>query len=398
LKSYFYKETAMTKEKVVIVRGFEYDSIDLAVAFNNTAKAMFGPDPFFGTKDKFWLPRNPVAFSTVKVGLNQEEKIVMGQMRIKGIEGDFVLDGSTIQAFVDKNEIAKAESFMDNVKTSLKTTSLYKGKAVTSSRGFMDLSKVDLDALVYNPRVLQELKDNLFVLMQKTEQLRRDGVRIRRKVLFQGRFGTGKTMAALVAAKLGIENGFTVYYLEPTSQDASGAVEFMLQLCKKYPPAMLVIEDFDREQRLGDFYGTTKMVSAIDGMTSKDSEILVVLTTNFKDKIAGGLQRPGRIDKTINFDIFTPEDTERLLKVVVPSGYLDPNIDWKRVGEATSRMTPAFVGEGVGVGATLAAVNRAKNGDKPVVTQEILIEVAEGLHDQLRACENAEQAGFSPSR
>ena len=192
----------MTKEKVVIVRGFEYDSIDLAVAFNNTAKAMFGPDPFFGTKDKFWLPRNPVAFSTVKVGLNQEEKIVMGQMRIKGIEGDFVLDGSTIQAFVDKNEIAKAESFMDNVKTSLKTTSLYKGKAVTSSRGFMDLSKVDLDALVYNPRVLQELKDNLFVLMQKTEQLRRDGVRIRRKVLFQGRFGTGKTMAALVAANL----------------------------------------------------------------------------------------------------------------------------------------------------------------------------------------------------
>ena len=50
---------------------------------------------------------------------------------------------------------------------------------------------------------------------------------------------------------------------------------------------------------------------------SKDSEIIVVFTTNFKDKIAGGFQRPGRIDKTISFNDFTPQDTERLLKVVI---------------------------------------------------------------------------------
>lgn len=388
----------MAKGKVVIVRGFEYDSIDLAVAFNNAAKEMFGQDPFYGTKQRFFLPRDPVAFSTVKVGLNQEEKIVMGQMRIRGVDGDFVVDGSAIQAFVDKNETAKIESFFGKIKQNLKINSLYKGKAITSSRGFMDLSKVNLNQLVYNKNVFEELADNLWVLIEKTDQCRKAGVRIKRKLLFQGKFGTGKTMAALVTAKKAVENGFTVFYLEPTSPDVSGAIEFMLQLAKKYPPALLIIEDFDREQRLGDFYAMGKIMAAIDGMTSKDSEIIVVFTTNFKDKIAGGFQRPGRIDKTISFNTFTLQDTERLLKVVVPSEYLSPGINWEKVSRATSHMTPAFIGEGVGVGATLAAISRTSNGEKPVVTEEILLQVSEGLQDQHRACEAVEQTGFSNTK
>lgn len=385
-------------DEVVIMRDFEYDPYDLAVAFNIVAKDMFGQDPFLGIKLGLFYRRSPVSFSTIKVGLNQEEKVAVGVMKIRGIDGDINLDGSSVHAFVSKSETTKVESFLDKVKARLKTASIYKGKAVTSSRNFMDLSKVSLDKLVYNPRVLQELGDNLLVLMQKTDQLRRDGVRIRRKVLFQGRFGTGKTMAGLVAAKTGVENGFTVYYLEPTNSDASGAVGFMLELCKKYSPAILIVEEYDREQRLGDFHGMTKMMTAIDGMMSKDDEIIVVLTTNFKDKIAGGLQRPGRIDRIVNFDSFDARDKERLLKMVVPSRYLASDINWEKVDHATSRMTPAFIGDGVGIGATLAATNRAKNGDKPVVTEDILIEVAEGLQGQLKACEAAEQMGFSQNK
>ena len=322
----------------------------------------------------------------------------MGQMRIRGIDGDFLLDGSAVQVLVCKSEVANVESFFDKITANLKTASLYKGKAITSSRGFMDLSKVNLSQLVYNDRVFRELSDNLWVLIEKTDQVRQVGARIRRKLLFQGKFGTGKTMAALVTAKKAVENGFTVFYLEPTNPDVSGAIEFMLQVAKKYPPALLIVEDFDREQRSGDFYAMGKLMAAIDGMTSKDSEIIVVFTTNFKDKIAGGFQRPGRIDKTISFNAFTHQDTERLLKVVIPPEYLDSDINWDKVSRATSHMTPAFIGEGVGVGATLAAISRANNGAKPVVTEEILLQVSEGLQDQHKACEAAEHPGFSPNK
>lgn len=388
----------MAKDRIVIMRAFEYDPIDLAVAFNNVAKEMFGSDPFFGTKDRFWLSRNPVAFSMAKVGLNQEAKIALGEMKIGDVNGEFVLEGSGIQACVDKRETVKVESFLGKIEAKLKTASIYKGKAVTSSRGFMDLSKVNLDLLVYNDAVSGELADNLWVLIEKTDQCRQAGVRIRRKVLFQGRFGTGKTVAALITAKKAVENGFTVFYLEPTSPDVSGSIEFMLQVAKKYPPTLLIIEDFDREQRSGDFHAMGRMMAAVDGMTSKDSEIVVVFTTNFKDKIAGGFQRPGRIDKTISFNAFTPQDTERLLKVVVPPEYLGPSINWEKVSCAISHMTPAFIGEGIGVGATLAAISRANKGERPVVTEEILLRVSEGLQDQHKACEAAEQVGFSQSK
>ena len=384
----------MAKNKTVIVRDFEYDPFDVAVAFNHVVNEMFGNNPFSSMKMSFWTPQVPLTRINVKVGLNEEVEVVTGSMKIRGIDGKFNLEGPTVQALVYQSEINKVEDFLNRVRARLKTASIYKGKAVTSSRGFMDLSKVNLGLLVYNHKVWEELTDNLWVLIEKTNQCRRAGVRIRRKVLLQGKFGSGKTMAALVTAKKAVENGFTVFYLEPTLPKMSGAVEFMLEVAKKYPPAILIIEDFDREQRSGDFHGMGQLMAAIDGMTSKDSETMVVLTTNFKDKISGGLQRPGRIDKMINFNPFTPQDTERLLKVVIPTAYLDPGIDWEKVSSSTSHMTPAFIGEGVGVGATLAAISKAKNGNNPVVTEAILLQVAEGLQDQHRACEAAEKVGF----
>lgn len=388
----------MAKNKVIIVRSFRYDSYDLAVAFNNVAKEMFGQDPFVGTRERLWLPRYPVTFSKVKVGPDQEVKIALGQMEIRGVDGEFVLDGSNIQALINRNETAKVETFLDKISARLKTASIYKGKAITSSRDFIDLGKVKPDLLVYNQKVWEELKDNLWVLLEKTDQCRHAGLCIRRKVLFQGKFGVGKTMAALVTAKLAVNNGFTVFYLEPTLPNVSGTVEFMLQVATKYPPALLVIEDFDREQRAGDFYGLGKLAAAIDGMTSKNSEIVIVFTTNFKDKIAAGLQRPGRIDKIIDFNIFTSQDISQLLKIVIPKDYISADINWEKVSNSVSHMTPAFIGEGIGIGATLAAINRAKKGDKPLVTEEILIQIAEGLQGQHKACEAAEQLGFSSDR
>lgn len=389
----------MTKDRVVVVRGFEYDAFDLAVAFNNVAKERFGEDPFTGVKDRWYLERNPVVFLKVKTGLNQGVKVASGQMAIRGVNGEFTLEGNGVQALVAKDEVPKVESFLDAVKARLKTASIYRSKMVTSSRGFIDLDKIDFSRLVYNKKVLEELGDNLWVLIEKMAQCREVGRPINRKVLFQGKYGVGKTMAVLLTSKKALENGFTVFYLEPTISDASGAVEFMLQVSRRYSPSLLIIEEFDREQRLGgDYNGMSRMMTAIDGVMSKGSEIIVVFTTNHKDKIAAGFQRPGRIDKIINFSVFTAEDAEHLLRTVIPSEFIDPNINWTKVSNAVCHMTPAFIGEGVGVGSTLTAVNRAKNGDEPLVTEEIIFHVFEGLQDQHKACEAIEQTGFSQSK
>src|SRR3989344_186166 len=235
----------MAKEIVHILRSFEYDSYDVAYALKQVTEKMFGQDQFAGIKPSAWRPRDPVSFTSIKVGPNQNAKVVTDLFRIKAIDGDFQLDQSIVQAVVSKSEVQKVEGFLDEIKKSLEVSSIYKGKAVTSKREFMDLSKFDSRVLVYNSRVSRELKENLWVLLEKTKECRVAGVKIQRKVLFEGRFGTGKTMAILATAKKAIENGFTVFYLEPTAPDLQGAIHHMLELCKKYQPAFLAIEDFD---------------------------------------------------------------------------------------------------------------------------------------------------------
>lgn len=383
----------MSQNREIILRQFECDSHDLAVAFNHVAKQKFNPDPFFGIKERWWLSRNPVAYASVKTALNQETKVPFGLMKIRGIDGEFNIEGSAIQAFVDKRQVLVVESFFTEIKKHLESASIYKGRAITSSRGFMDLSGINFDSLVYNSRVFKELNENLWVLIEKTRECREAGASIQRKVLLEGKFGTGKTMAILLTAKKAIENGFTFLYVEPTAPDISQAIEFMIRVTKRYKPTVLAIEDFDREQRAGDPYAMSRLMMAIDGMLSKDSEIIIVFSTNFKDKIAGGFKRPGRIDKTINFNTFSPADAEQLLRIVIPENYLCQNINWNKVGDKSSVMTPAFIRE-VGTGSVLAGISRAKKGETPLVTEEILLKVIEGLQDQHKACEAVDQMGF----
>lgn len=382
----------MAKDRIHIVHTFEHDGFDVATAFKRVAEERFGADQFTGVKDRFWLPKPPVSYTSVKVGLNQEVKIILGFVKIKALDAEFNLEESTIQAMVGKPEVKKVEDFLAEVKKSLETYSIYHGKAITSLREFVDLSSVNLNSLVYNSRIWRELNENLWVLLEKREECKAAGAQIQRKVLFEGKFGTGKTMALLATAKKAVENGFTFLYIEPTLANVTGIIDRMLKLSKKYQPSVLAIEDFDREQRVGDDFAVGKLMTAIDGVLSKDAETIIILTTNFKNKIVGGFKRPGRIDKVINFDTFEAEDAERLLKIVIPPHFLSLGIDWPRVGRAASHMTPAFIKE-VGTGSKLAAISRAENGKAPMVTEGILLNVIEGLQDQHKSCE--EPFGFS---
>ena len=387
----------MAEVTVQIIRSFRYDSYDVAVAFQKVAERIFGPDQFVGIRMKWWWPRSPVASKSVTIGLDKKMKVFTGFAQIPGI-GEFSIDGNIIQVVVKKSKTKIIEDFLDEVKNVLETDSIYKGKAVTSAREFMDLSHVDSGKLVYNSQIFRELNEHLWVLIEKTNDCRSDGLQIQRKVMFEGRYGTGKTMALLVTMRKAIDNGFTVFYLDPTNLSVSESLNDMIKLARKYRPALIAIEDFDREQRMGGNYAIEMLMIAIDGALSKDDEMLIVLTTNFKNKVAGGFQRPGRIDKTISFNIFTASDAEQLLKTVIPERLLSPNINWSKVGDAASRMTPAFV-KGIGDTAILAARSRANSGETPMITEEIMLSAIEGLREQQKACEAAEQSvGFTPNR
>jgi len=384
----------MRGDKDLIIRNFEYDSVDVAVAFKTVADKEFGPDPFTGTKIRWWHLRDPVPFTSVRIGQNLTTKVVIGEFSVRQL-GYFRIQDSVVQAVVKKTDSPRVEKFLDEVDEVLRSASIYKGKAVTSAREFFSIKDVDFSKLVYNPRVERELHENLWVLIEKTAECRADGLSIQRKVLFEGRFGTGKTMAVLLTIKKALANGFTVFYMDSTVQDVASAISPMLKLCKKYSPTLFIVEDFDKAQVFdGSVHGVHRIMTAIDGVLAKDAEIVIVLTTNFGNKIKGGFKRPGRIDRVVNFDLFDSNDAKRLLRIIIAQDFLSPGINWERVGSACAHMAPAFI-NGIGDTAKLAARSRANTGEKPLVTETILLDAIEGLQAQHKACEDEMQMGFS---
>ncbi|MEX2052902.1 MAG: ATP-binding protein, partial [Candidatus Paceibacterota bacterium] len=273
----------------------------------------------------------------------------------------------------------------------LDTASIYRGNAVTAMREFLDLSGISMDRLVYNSKVMRDLQANIWTLIEQPEQCLSANIKLHRRILFSGMFGSGKTLAALVTAKKAVACGWTFIYLEPTVDQASGAINFVLDFASKYQRAVVFIEDVDREQRHNDSFALGRIMTAIDGVISKNQEVIVIMTTNYADRLAAGIQRPGRIDKIINFDRFYAEDVEKLLRIVIPSEFLSSDIDWAEIVKSCAGYTPAFVNE-VGVGAKLAAISEA-GGVTPRVTQQMLTELASDLQVQYKAC-SAESVGF----
>lgn len=122
------------------------------------------------------------------------------------------------------------------------------------------------------------------------------GIPYRRGLLFWGQPGTGKTSLAM-----GIAGMFDlrIYAINLGSvKDDQDLVNAITQIPEK---SMLLIEDIDAATR---DRGTDEnesnislagLLNAIDGVFSRDGRLLV-MTTNYPDKLDKALTRPGRVD------------------------------------------------------------------------------------------------------
>lgn len=387
----------MSRDKISITKDFECHLNDLAVAFWETANISFGKDCIVGMKEGIFY-RNAIQFIGVKTNDSKYAKGVIGAVEVKGVPGYFSIgskDGEPIvRAVVTKEFEERVNDFFTTVTDYLKKHSIYKGKALTSGLEFMDLSGVSLAELTYSKEVLNDLKEHVWSLIKQRELCKSMNIKLQRKVLFSGNFGTGKTIAAFLTAKIATENGFTFIYMEPSIKSSySTSIDSVLRFARRSQPAVVLFEDWDREQREGDMFAAGHIMSAVDGVLSKTSEVIVILTTNHPNKITPGMQRPGRIDKIINFNQFGEEDVIRLLKTAIPEKIFHSEINWREVAKSCENYSAAFVNE-VGISSKLKAI-RLANGGTPVITQDMLVSAAQSLESRSKKCQEA--FGFSPA-
>src|SRR2546422_2691021 len=266
---------------------------DGAVALNRVLMRRYGWAQAEATPGFFG--KEPPQMIGVDVGPNQVLQVPWGRFSLPNIKG-FIETGAgnrdgriifNIHAIVLRKHEEDIRKIAEEVRLEVQTRSIYRGKTLKMrftkpdgrpdpmpSPRFLDVSSVHPDQLVYSEHVKRAIVTNLLTPLECYRELANYGLPFKRGVLLAGKYGTGKTLAAFLAANRANANGITFVYVEK-SAEFTQAVTF----ARQYLPAVVFCEDIDRITSGERDAHMDAILNTIDGIDSKTGDLMVVLTT-----------------------------------------------------------------------------------------------------------------------
>ncbi|DAZ90381.1 AAA family ATPase [Mycobacteroides abscessus] len=400
-------ETMMEKK-----RTYQFRPFDGAVAAQRVMKRMFGITIGMPTPGGFFSPPEPPETRTVQISATETLEVPWGRVYVPSLgDGGVIMVSGTrdrehgmiayISVITAKKNSPKAVEFLDAIGQELKTNSIYRGQAIvgTEEPEFLNLSSVKPEEIVFSDEVMSTLEGTLWSVIRHREVLKSEGVRIKRALLLEGPYGTGKTSAGQLTALEAVASGWTFIASRPGDN-----INEVLKTAKLYQPAVVFIEDVDNQASTGDSDEVSKLLESFDGVTSKGSELALLMTTNHFERIHKGMLRPGRIDAVVEVAALDRNGTERLVRAVVAPNRLADDVDYDKVYEAMTinvngeavGFYPAFVREALERAKTYA-IGRLGGGVDYKLDTSDLVGAAISLHNQLRAQYEADEGetGFS---
>jgi hypothetical protein len=387
------------EEKKNYVRQFNCRPMDGAHALQETLRKVWGFSGRPSTVYSFFGASLP-SMINVKVDYNESIQIPFGEIDFPPLEGTFNLGvnqdpryGPLFQvvATVAQKYEGELEGFWVALEEEIKTNSIYRGKAmhsVTNVRSdghqdpqFLDLESINPELVAYSQDVLDELETSVWGPIRNAEHYRKDGVPVGTHNLLFGDYGTGKTLAGGLTAKIAVENGWTYIQCDMKREDYTTVLKWAELLA----PCVVFMEDADNLIKSD---AIAELLESFDGISAKGKEVMVLMTSNFLESLTKGMTRPGRIDNAIEIGDLDEAAIQKLISGHFRrDGMLDPNIDFAEVREAMRGYTAAFIINTFDK-AKASAINRT-GGTQYTLTTEDFVRAAGGstrrLHDTHRA-------------
>lgn len=316
--------------------------LDAARAVGLAVKELFG---FKGIAD-FWP-------QSIGLGIDAEgntDQVYIGAFELPNIEGKIFLEQSDamqlmVSATVKQKHQPKIKELVTLARQKLRSHSVYRGgafKLVYDPRtGYPDPPKFirtgTLGQLQLNQDTREILQAAVWTPIQRTERCRAENVPLKRGILLEGPYGTGKSLFATETATVTRQHGWTFIYLDDVRWLAKAYT-----FAQFYAPAVLFAEDIDTVISDGELPENIRNV--IDAVNTKNSDIIMVLTTNHAERLPKSILRPGRLDAVIPFRAPDAYTVEVLLRQY--SGNLLPDdSDLREVGRKLAGRIPAVIRE-----------------------------------------------------
>jgi hypothetical protein len=302
---------------------------DALVALNAAMKEKYGwasPTP----KMTSFGPVQPQLI-TVQIGARPHESVQVpfGLFTLPGVENPIEThrhptpEGMVlvITGTVRKREAGVVRELAEMARHILKGHSIYKGKAIrlrTTPDGeldihqppqFIDTDSVKPEELILNQIELEQVTAALWTPIMYTRECVKHHIPLNRGVLLEGVYGTGKTLTAAATSKVCVENGWTYILLDDVR-----ALRDALLFAQRYQPAVVFAEDVDQVVAVRDQRGND-ILNMIDGVLTKNAQVITVLTTNHVERLDKAMLRPGRLDAVIQVRPPEGEAVSRLIRL-----------------------------------------------------------------------------------
>lgn len=375
-----------------IVRCFPLDG---AVAMHKALGDIYGWTSLVPTEG-FFGPQPPSMIS-VDIGYQRTMQVPWGMCRVPRIDGEFGtgyteednLPIFRLQGQVKRKDERAVTRIAAKMREIVAKESIYKGKAIKINFRDTDGERKDFSPSmaprfinimqeipepIFSRDVETQLATSLYNPILYTELAVENGIPLKRGVLLEGSFGTGKTLTAHKLSREAVKHGWTFIYLEDVRD-----LDMGIAMAKLYEPAVLFAEDVDRTVGSNRDAHMDKILNTIDGVESKDRQIMVVLTTNNLNIVHPAFVRPGRIDSIVRLE---PPDAEAMVRIARRystsadgvSMITGTDAELQEAFEPLAGANAAFAREVVEV-SKLAALPHAKKGE-PLVLDPTAIAAA----------------------
>ena len=303
-------------------------------------------------------------------------EIPFGTFRVEGI-GDIQMNVDSMgfpsikltAILSDKANKPLWNRFLTEVASSAAKNSIFQGKAVVieESEDILVPKPLDLGKevdLIFNPDVEEELATTVFWPILNRELAHKVGIRTRRGAIFDGHYGSGKSLLLYRAAQLANRNGWGVLHV------GSGMISAAIMMASILEPVVIVIEDIDASTH-GDRDRLNGLLNKISSVSTKTTgDYMLLLSTNFLKRIDPALLRPERIDALVTIELPTVHTISRQIRMFCGS-HLQDAVSIEKASEAMAGSTPAIVAE-VCQRAMIDA-QRSSNGTREFVTESSLL-------------------------
>ena len=273
-----------------------------------------------------------------------------------------------------------ADRFFAGIRRFIAENNIFQGQKITPDGGFVNVADYTWDDLILPEEKKQAIRRNIVDIIVKQRIYERNGVAMKRGVMFYGPPGTGKTLTGKVLANQ--MKGVTFIWVTPNHIKGSASVAAIYSLARELAPTIVFIEDIDLIARDRSIDAENpvlcELMNQLDGI-QENRGVITVVTTNHDAVIETALQnRPGRFDRRIEFGLPDVSTREIMLAAMLDGRILEREgepVDLRSVAEMSDGLSPSHLKEIVNTAVMNAIDAESLNAvDLAIIKQSHLVD------------------------